>query len=694
MAESEIMWDKECYKITFDEGTEIIAAGEHQWAVTTHVDYERHNTRLRILTTKEMLDSGLYVHGGKNDKTKYRIPVAKPLQYEQKELPIHPYLLGYWLGDGSRGSGTITTADIEVINRIRSLGYIVNKSSELEHQYGWYVRGIVGYLRDLGLLNSSKRIPELYLQASFDQRLELLRGLMDSDGTIEERGVTSFCNTECSLVDDVSFLLRSLGYKHGVSRVKPQENGVAKYELEYRLTFTPIPEYPVFHLPRKQVRAKARRNARNDWYFVKAIEPAGKLPVKCIKVQSSSHLFLVGKSLVPTHNSSALLAAALQYVDIPGYSAILFRRTFGDLTLPGALMDRARKWLSPYQLAGEVRWVDKEKSWVFPSTARLAFGYLEHENDKYRYQSAEFQFVGFDELTQFTETQYRYLFSRLRRLKGSKIPIRMRSASNPGGLGHEWVAKRFIDEGVSKGRIFIPAKLEDNPHLDINEYEMSLAELDPVTRAQLRDGNWKIKAAGNLFKRHWFSYVGAAPRVRRLVRYWDFASTEPHKKNQSPDFTVGLLLGEIRGLYYVMDVRRFQARPYELERIVRQVAELDGKGVNIWIEQEPGSSGVLTVDSFARGILKGYAVRGNRATGSKVLRANPASAAVEGGRVFLVRGPWNEDFIEEAELFPGGFHDDQVDAFSGAFEVIGSSPVFDALPISVGSGYSYWADAI
>ena len=96
-------------------------------------------------------------------------------------------------------------------------------------------------------------------------------------------------------------------------------------------------------------------------------------------------------------------------------------------------------------------------SWRFPSGASLSFGYLDTEADKYRYQSAEYQFIGFDELTQFSESQYTYMFSRLRRLKGSSVPLRMRGASNPGGYGHEWVKQRFITRRGEGGRIFIPA---------------------------------------------------------------------------------------------------------------------------------------------------------------------------------------------------------------------------------------------
>ncbi len=194
--------------------------------------------------------------------------------------------------------------------------------------------------------------------------------------------------------------------------------------------------------------------------------------------------------------SDALLMAALQYVDVPGYSAILFRRTFTDLMLPDAIMDRAATWLS----GTDARFSAATRQWRFPSGATLTFGYLAHENDKYRYQSAQFQFIGFDELTQFRESQYLYLFSRLRRLEDSNVPVRMRSASNPGGVGHDWVKQRFIVEGRAAGRIYIPASLVDNPFLDQETYRQSLEQLDHVTRSQLLNGNWD-EAQGNLFRR-------------------------------------------------------------------------------------------------------------------------------------------------------------------------------------------------
>lgn len=214
--------------------------------------------------------------------------------------------------------------------------------------------------------------------------------------------------------------------------------------------------------------------------------------------------------------SSALLMAALEYVDVKGYAAVLLRRTYADLSKPGALMDRAHQWLR----STAAKWNEQKKQWTFPSGATLTFGYLENENDKYQYQGAEYQFVGFDELTQFTESAYTYLFSRLRRLATSDIPLRMRSASNPGGIGARWVHQRFVPErftphdaegdevwwkegvdleGRPTRRAFIPARLDDNPHLDRQAYAASLNELDPVTREQLLKGDWRITDRGDIY---------------------------------------------------------------------------------------------------------------------------------------------------------------------------------------------------
>jgi len=363
--------------------------------------------------------------------------------------------------------------------------------------------------------------------------------------------------------------------------------------------------------------------------------------------------------------SDALLMAALQYVHVPGYACLLLRRSYTDLSLPGALMERAKEWLMPT----DARWRDTEKTWRFPSGATMTFGYLERLGNEYRYQSSEFQFIAFDELTQFHESQYRYMFSRLRRLEDVPVPLRMRAASNPGGLGHEWVRQRFIDKAEDdEDRIFIPANLDDNPYLDRESYIQSLMQLDPLTRQQLLQGDWSARQAGSLFKREWFGIVEELPVVvNRSIRFWDLAAT-PLRPGTDPDYTAGVRVDYgADGLYYVVDVQRMRGTPAEVEARVRQTAAMDGAGTQIVIEQEPGASGVNTIHHYVTRILPDYTVRGQRSTGSKVERAGPVSSQAEVGNVRLFRGPWLSPFLDEVEAFPLGSHDDQVDAMAGAF---------------------------
>ncbi|RLD17890.1 MAG: hypothetical protein DRI69_11370 [Bacteroidetes bacterium] len=380
--------------------------------------------------------------------------------------------------------------------------------------------------------------------------------------------------------------------------------------------------------------------------------------------------------------SDALLMAALQFVQIPEYSALLLRRTYADLVLPEALMDRAQEWLA----STDARWHADTKTWAFPSGATLTFGYLQTERDKYRYQGAAFQFCAFDELTQFSESMYQYLFSRLRRLEGSHVPIRMRAASNPGDIGHDWVKRRYIipepAELKKQERFFVPALLEDNPHLNANLYGSALDNLDPVTQGQLRYGDWDISISGGMFERTWFELIDTVPRGSQ-VRFWDLAATE-EKNGSDPDWTVGVLMVHAVGMYYIKDIIRVRKKPGDVEALIKQTAQLDGIETEVYMEQEPGSSGKGVVATYAK-LLAGYAFYGIPSTGSKVIRAQPLSAAASRRDIKVVNAVWLNDFLSEMERFPNGTHDDIVDATSGAYNQLTlHAPITEALPTPTG----------
>lgn len=174
---------------------------------------------------------------------------------------------------------------------------------------------------------------------------------------------------------------------------------------------------------------------------------------------------------------------------------------------------------------------------------------------------------------------------------------------------------------------------------------------------------------GAFFQRSWFKLVDAAPAGLRRVRYWDFAGTEA-LAGRDPDWTVGTAMGERDGGFWLTDVARLRGTPQAVEQAVQQAAALDGHAVPIWLEQEPGSSGVAFVDHYRRRVLRGYVVHAERPTGAKDVRARPFASAAEAGNVRLVRGPWNKTWLDEVETFPLGTHDDQVDSASGAHRAL------------------------
>lgn len=213
--------------------------------------------------------------------------------------------------------------------------------------------------------------------------------------------------------------------------------------------------------------------------------------------------------------SSALLMSALMYMDIPGYSALICRRDMSRLDMPGSSMNRAKEWLQKWP---EVKFNTNKKCFTFPSGAVLQFGYIDRPDDRLRYQSTEFQFIGFDELTELNlpyneNNPYTFLFSRLRKKVGMPVPLRVRSATNPGGPGHSYVLERFISKeavddllsgerkGVyfnEHGRVFMPSLIEDNPFIDKTQYLESLAQLPPITRERLLKGDWTVTEKGQI----------------------------------------------------------------------------------------------------------------------------------------------------------------------------------------------------
>jgi len=221
--------------------------------------------------------------------------------------------------------------------------------------------------------------------------------------------------------------------------------------------------------------------------------------------------------------SVALLVAALQYAQQPGYAALILRRTFKQLSKADSILSKAKEWLIGRP---GVRWNGDEHKFTFPSGATLEFGHMDHENSIYDYQGGIWAYVGVDEATQFTGPMLAYPRTRQRRLAGSKIPMRWRGASNPGGIGHDYVKERYVKDPAGKSpqtaeRQFFPATIDDNPHIDKPAYIQQLREsgIDGILLDQLLKGDWDAVAGGR-FKAEWFGRYRGDESSPDFLQVW------------------------------------------------------------------------------------------------------------------------------------------------------------------------------
>jgi predicted phage terminase large subunit-like protein len=240
----------------------------------------------------------------------------------------------------------------------------------------------------------------------------------------------------------------------------------------------------------------------------------------------------------------------------------------------------------------------------------------------------------------------------------------------PKGKKH-WTFLVF-GQGVPDVALF-HARSSDNPFYTFDYAGRLRKDYTSALAAQEVEGQF-LDLEGALFQRHWFPVVHHAPPfLVAFVRAWDLAATpKDETKASDPDWTCGLLMGKAgNGDNYILDVRRLRGTPQQVQSLVRRTAEEDRAHVAIYMEQEPGSAGKIVIDTYLR-LLAGFTFHGERSTGSKADRAQPLAAQAEGGAVKLVRAPWNKDFLDEAEVFPYGPHDDIVDCASLAFAKLAS----------------------
>ena len=325
----DVMHGHRCYEVTTTDGRSVIADADHLWTVK-----DRHHrcgrvNAWRTLTTRQLLDSGLTL--GNGTELAYQLPRQQQIISKPVDLPIDPYALGAWLGDGcSLGAAlSVGDQDLEAMrNNLLASGMqiVSEKRGRTCWKLGFNIagakmrNGFQSRAMKLGIWGpGNKRVPDIYLTAGTEQRKALLAGLLDTDGFISKAGQVGFTNSNEQLVDSVLYLARSLGW-----RAKKEYTRSVLYGRDcgphYGVHFTPD-ESP-FRLTRKSQRVTAPMRDRRT-VSIKSIHEVASRPVRCIKVDRPDGLFLAGEGLMATHNTLMLVILALWHIYAKGSRTVI-----------------------------------------------------------------------------------------------------------------------------------------------------------------------------------------------------------------------------------------------------------------------------------------------------------------------------------------------------------------------------------
>jgi len=306
---SEIFTDRDCYQVKTDDGCSVIADAEHEWSVRLdgHGQYNSFSIPYyKGKTGPKPSKDGRQIHTtkslAKSRSKRPQLQVAKALNLPDVILPLDPYVLGAWLGDGHANGARITTHpdDTEILDRISSAGYTVEKQGYMLYSITGskkYAKdSLTAHLRQAGVYGN-KHIPLEYFRASHRQRLALLQGLIDTDGSVSEGGLIEFCNTNPNLAFGVQELVHSLGAKASISESRAMLNG-KDCGPRWRVTFY---LKDGAYLLRKRIRTRNGVRTPSRYLTVTKVD---SVPTQCIQVDSPSHLYLAGRGLMVTHNST------------------------------------------------------------------------------------------------------------------------------------------------------------------------------------------------------------------------------------------------------------------------------------------------------------------------------------------------------------------------------------------------------
>lgn len=688
-------------RVELNDGSVFYCHERHEWTVWWAPAHEFRTVETSTLMwTERARRRRVLKSGGKN---LIGLPRIQPLTGVPACLPVAPYTLGAWLGDGTTSKAWITHAadDEAVIDRVKADGYAASR------RYVHRTTGVISTaftsgkpgtgsvlheaLKAAGVM-WNKHIPAAYLTAPIADRLQLLAGLIDTDGHIAKgTGRVRVVTADRRLAGDIVSLVATFGWRASLGEQQPcrSSSGIQGTRVVYSVGFQPTRPIPTV-LERK----KTIRLAKGDPVAFRSIEmdPCGKVG-RCITVDAPDGLYLAGRNLTPTHNSESntISFGAYQLERNPHFRLLLgsynqkqankfsrsLRRLLKARGVPlSAEKDGAEEWET--EAGGGLRAVGSGSGVASVNADGIILDDPLGSRDDAESEAER------DRVWDWITND---LLARCEPHTWVMMTGSRWHQDDPGG--------RIIDGRAGPWHVVdLPAEAIEGdplgrgvgeplwPELRGSEWlAEKRMELGAYGFASLLQGRPQPRGGG-MFKWDWWKLASEVPTSGTLIRYWDTAGTDADGSND-PDYTAGVLMQREPttkdkdgkrggGRTFILDVAHFRfsvgQRDAEIERVARADLARYGGRVRWWFEQETGIGGKDRSKSLQRMVQNvGLAVSLEPATGDKLIRAEPLASAAEAGNIYLGPGEWRDGFRREAAEAPTGKHDDRWDAAAGAY---------------------------
>lgn len=671
-------------KVTFSDGAVVRVHPNHEWTVyDRNSKQSRSGGKMKTYETHKMAELGLHLGPkGRGGRYRFSVPANPVIQYPEAEQTLHPYFLGLWLGDGSTTKPCITHSpkDMEPVQHLVELGYSI--SAVCTHQTTgvcttyFFGRGYEELKAlDFGHKNGrKKRIPDNYKIASVEQRLQLLAGMIDSDGFVYKKdGRTTISNINRELIEDLAEVVRSLGWRATIAAYEPttSTSGVVGKHTCYQLSFNPDMAIPV-QIPRK---VNPKRDPQKRVRAIVSIESCEPSPGKCITVEGG--LYLVGDHFTPTHNSVTITESFPSWVlgRYPEKRIIL--GSYNDETA-----ERFARRNKEKVIAFGKNLFDIEIGRINRSTEFELAGHLGRLISRgilggVTGNPADIMIIddGIKNRAEADSPSYR---RKLWDEWQNSFKSRLAAHAKVIVIGTPWHEDDYMatmlrsEDNIRLVRL--PVEAEENDPLGRAPGEALCPEIgkDNAWLEQFKSSYLSSSDGG---RRAWTALYQCSPRVeggnlvqRDWWRYYDAKETPAFatevisvdaafKDADNNDFVAITVWGKINNDYYLRYCLNRHLDFVGTLDAIRTARNLYPNARTVLIEDKANGSAIINV------LQKEMFCVPVNPKGGKVARVNAVSPAIESGHVFLPKdAPWLEEYIDQWSAFPAGAHDDMVDS--------------------------------